>query len=130
VVDEIDIADVISEEEHAYVSPAPNGGWTTLDVLGGRFDGGRIIPAGGAESFVVRAVPRGRARVRIRTDARPGRAVVRTAREEQEIAFEPARAGAWTHGIASLASLASGERIEIVAVGVELRDYHVWIEVD
>lgn len=130
VHDELDVADVVSEEEHAYVSPAPNGGWTTLDVLGGRFDGGRIIPAGGAESFVVRGAPAGRARVVVRTDARPGRAVVRTAREEQPVAFEPARGDAWTRGAATFASIVVGDRIEIVAVGTELRDYHVWIEGD
>lgn len=128
VFDEVDIADVISEEEHGYVSPAPNGGWTTLDVLGGLFDGGRIIPAGGVESFVVKNAPPGRARVVLRTDARPGHAVVRWARGEAHIVFEPARPAAWTRGVAVLESLAAGDRIEIVAVGVELRDYHVWIE--
>jgi hypothetical protein len=130
VFDELDVADVISEEQHAYVSPAPNGGWTTLDVLGGRFDGGRIIPAGGAESFVVRGAPPGRARVVLRTDARPGKALVRSPREETEVVFDAPRAGSWTRGVAVLAALAPGERIEIVAVGVELRDYHVWIEAE
>lgn len=128
VFDELDVADVLSEEAHAYVSPAPNGGWTTMDVLDRRFDGGRIIPAGGAESFVVRAAPPGRARVALRTDARPGKAVVRSPRAEAEIVFEAARPGSWTRGVAVLDSLAAGERIEIVAVGSELRDYHVWIE--
>jgi hypothetical protein len=128
VFDEIDVADVISEEEHAYVSPAPNGGWTTLDVLDHRFDGGRIIPAGGAESFVLRGAPPGRARVVLRTDTRPGKAFVRSPREESDIVFEPPRAGSWTRGVAVLSSIAPGERIEVVAVGIELRDYHVWIE--
>lgn len=128
VVDEIDIADVLSEEAHAYLSPAPNGGWTTLDVLDGRFDGGRIIPAGGAESFVLRAAPSGRARVVLRTDDRPGKALVRTSRGDTELVFDAPTPKAWTRGVASLDSLAVGERVEIVAVGVELRDYHVWIE--
>jgi hypothetical protein len=128
VFDELDVADVLSEAEHDYVSPAPNGGWTTLEVLGGRFDGGRIIPAGGAESFVVRGAPPGRARVVLRTDARPGKAIVRSPRAEADVLFDPPRPGSWTRGVAAMDSLEIGERIEIVAVGVELRDYHVWIE--
>ena len=49
-----------------YVSPLPHGGWTTLDVLDDdtgarRFDGGRTIPDGRTESFVVQRRPaRGR----------------------------------------------------------------------
>ncbi len=132
-LDEIDVGDVLSEEAHAYASPAPNGGWTTLDVLADgdgtrRFDGGRIIPAGGAESFVVRRAPDGRARIVVRTDARPGAAKVRTPREERDLVYEPAKDGAWTIGIADVASLVRGDRVEIVAAGVEHRDYHVWIE--
>ena len=135
VVDEIDVGDVISEEEHGYVSPAPNGGWTTLEILevargARRFDAGRIIPAGGAESFVLRRAPNGRARVALRTDARPGVARIRSPREERPIVFEPAREGAWTRGVASFDHLEVGDRIEIVADGVELRDYHMWIEKD
>lgn len=132
-IDEIDVGDVLSEEAHAYASPAPNGGWTVLDVLeepGGarRFDGGRIVPAGGVESFVVARAPGGAARIVVRTDARPGKARVRTAREEHALEIDAPREGAWTMGTATFSSLAAGERVEIVADGVELRDYHVWIE--
>lgn len=130
VFDELDVADIVSEDRHGYVSPAPNGGWTVMDVLNGRFDGGRIIPAGGAESFRLRAAPPGRASLVLRTDDRPGRAVVRTPRGAHEIVFAQAKQGAWTRGVAAIDSVAAGERLEIVAVGIELRDYHVWIEAE
>jgi hypothetical protein len=55
-------------------------------------------------------------------------AKVRTPREERDLVYEPAKDGAWTIGIADVASLVRGDRVEIVAVGVEHRDYHVWIE--
>jgi len=32
VLDAVDVADVVSEEAHAYLSPAPAGGWTLFDV--------------------------------------------------------------------------------------------------
>lgn len=53
--DELDVADVVSERAHAYVSPAPDGGWPKVEVLGGVFDGGRALLPGRAESFTAHA---------------------------------------------------------------------------
>ena len=136
IVDELDVADVISEAEHAYVSPAPNGGWTTLDVLDDetgarRFDGGRIIPAGGTESFVVRRSARpGRCEsscasttatrgLRLRTSrgvtrSRGRRAVERGARS-------------WREASATVDSPAVGETLVLEATAGAYRNYHVWI---
>ncbi len=132
VVDTLDVADVTSEAEHAYVAPVPRGGWTTLDVLADargtkRFDGGRILPAGMRESFVVRRVPSGRARLVLRTDPGSTGARVVTSRADVEVTFEPARDGAWRLGHAELGTIAPGETVTIEATGGVLRDHHVWI---
>jgi len=132
VVDEIDVADIISERAHGYEPPLPHGGWTTLDILDDeqnhrRFDGGRVIPSGAAESFVVLHVPAGgRARIRVRVDARAAAIVVRTRHGTSNLAFEPAVPGAWRTAN-TLAALDEGERISLEAASGEYRDYHVWI---
>ena len=129
-LDEIDVGDVVSEREHAYVAASSKGGWTTFEVLADersarRFDAGRILPPGTSESFVVRA--EGTVNIRVRTDDRPRAALVRTSRGTTELTFPPPRAGAWNEGRAAL-TVESGERIAIEGADGELRDYHVWIE--
>jgi hypothetical protein len=59
VRDVLDVADVVSEEAHAYVSPAPDGGFAVVRVRrcrsgAERFDGGRVVPLGKSERFVAR----------------------------------------------------------------------------
>jgi hypothetical protein len=134
IIDELDVSDVISEAAHAYRSPAPNGGWTTLDVLADasgarRFDGGRIIPAGGTESFVIRSSSDApRVRFVMRLDGRPvGTIRVRTPRGEAELVAKDVAPGAWREASALIDAPSVGDTIVIEAVGGELRDYHVWI---
>jgi hypothetical protein len=145
VIDVVDVADVVSEEEHAYVSPAPRGGWTTLRVAavpeaGGRgaarvFDGGRILPEGTSESFRV-----------LRGAARPATIVIRTAPGAGDVealvrrpdgttsraSFEKGGAGsdpgAWATLRATIeAGLSEGDGITLRAARGEYRDFHVWI---
>jgi hypothetical protein len=136
IVDELDVADVISEREHAYVPPSPEGGWTTLDVLeddlgAKRFDGGRILPEGTRASFRVGAAPAGgRAALVVRTDPGSGEARVITARGAQPLALEAARIGAWRMGRATLADLATGDVVTIEAARGTFRHHHVWITAD
>lgn len=132
VVDEIDVADVLSEAEHGYVSPAPHGGWTALDVLDDgdarRFDGGRIIPDGAKESFVVKHVPEGgRARLVVRTDGEAKRIRVHTSTAETDLVLSDPRAGAW-RSASALVELVENQRIELQALGAGFRDFHVWVE--
>jgi hypothetical protein len=133
VVDELDVADVISEAEHAYTSPAPNGGWTTLEILreaGGarRFDGGRIIPWGATESFVVKGRSGAeRARVIVRVDAAAKGLRLRTPRGVTALALAPAVDGAWREASATIDAPAVGDRFVLEAVDGPYRDYHVWI---
>jgi len=130
-IDEIDVADVVSESDHAYAPPVPRGGWTTLDILtdaknARRFDGGRVIPAGASESFTVRR-GHGASIVRLRTDGAARAIVLRTASAERAMDLGPPLAGAWREAIATL-DLHTGDVVTLTAEGAEYRDYHVWIE--
>ncbi len=118
--DDLDVADVESERDHGYTSPAPRGGFTVVDVLGARFDAGRIIPAGEAESFVARAA--GSAIV-MRSDEAID-ATLDVGAAHVDLVAEHAR-DRWTEARAS-APVAAGDRIVVHARGW-LRDFHVWI---
>jgi hypothetical protein len=134
VIDEIDVADVVSEAEHAYAAPLPGGGWTTLEVLANadgarRFDGGRIIPEGTREWFVVRGAIAGtRARIRVRLDPWAQTVRVHTRGASTDLVLDPVREGAWREGTATLDALTTNDTIALEAVDGQYRDYHVWIE--
>ena len=73
VIDEVDIADLVSEEQHRYAFPRPEGGYAEMRVLSdesGRdmWDAGRRIPLGRAETMHIGNLEPGRgARLVIRT---------------------------------------------------------------
>jgi hypothetical protein len=100
--------------------PSPRAGYAVANVLGGRFDGGRIVPAGMHESFVARAAG---ATVVVRSDEAID-AIVKTPRGEATLSA-PRTDGAWTVATAR-ASIERGDRVEITA-RAWLRDFHVWI---
>jgi hypothetical protein len=135
LVDELDVADVISEAEHAYVSPAPHGGWTTLDILADesgarRFDGGRIIPAGGTESFVVRRSSDAKqVRIIVRVDDGARGLRLRTSRSASDLVVAAPRAGAraWREASATIDTPAVGDTLVLEASAGPYLDYHVWI---
>lgn len=133
IVDELDVADVISEAEHRYVSPAPNGGWTTLDVLADesgarRFDGGRTIPAGGAETFVVRKSTEARqVRIIVRVDGETKGLRVRTPRGATELLVSASPPGAWREASGSIDTPSVGDLLVLEATSGQYRDYHVWL---
>jgi hypothetical protein len=137
VVDSLDVADLMSEEEHGYSFPRPAGGWTDMKILADpsdpardMFDGGRRIGAGRSERFVLRGlspqVPMhlvlrsapdqsARARVRVRgVDA-------------GSVSFEP-REGWVEEAVTLPAELVGGEmEVEITNDGPgEFVDYHAW----
>ena len=132
VVDELDVADVLSEEAHAYVSPAPDGGWAVLDVRGGVFDAGRILPQGRAEMF------------RVLHGARPATLFVRVADAASALGVVTSHAGvaalevqttpvATTPGGWGLVraelpdGLVAGDVVTLRASRGEARDFHVWL---
>lgn len=125
--DEIDVADVVSEEEHAYLSPAPHGGFTRAVVRAvssgePTFDGCRVTPQGEHESFVAKA---NGTKVRVRL-AQPVHALVASsASNPAPTFFSFGSDGEWTIAEADLA-VRKGERITVTPEG-ELVDCHVWI---
>ncbi|MBS2019113.1 MAG: hypothetical protein JST00_39970 [Deltaproteobacteria bacterium] len=131
VIDEIDVADVISEREHAYRAPLPQAR-TSFDVLvdrqgNERFDAGRLIPEGESESFVVQNAGGGRARIVVRVDANAGPIRLRTRSEKTDLELGPVVAGRWREATAPIEKLYVGERIELSSERGGFRDYHVWI---
>ena len=133
VIDEVDVADVISEAEHAYVSPVPNGGWTTLDILADasgtrRFDGGRIVPAGGRESFVIRKSGDGKpARVVVRVDAETRGIRMHSPRGTTELVVAKPVAGTWAEATGTIDAPTAGDAIVLEATSGLYKNYHLWI---
>jgi hypothetical protein len=89
-VDALDLADVVSEKDHAYVSPEPRGGWVTLDVRTDergvrRFDAGRTLLEGQSERFTLRGEANSPASIWIRTDESDPDVAVGVARGGEEI---------------------------------------------
>jgi hypothetical protein len=121
-LDELDVADVESERAHAYESPAPRGGWAVAAVVDGVFDGGRIVPAGTAESFVARAGADA-ATIVLRSDEAID-ATVTAGGESRDLSA--ARAAGWTTATSAPLRVVRGERV-VVRARKPLRDFHVWI---
>ncbi|MDB4946536.1 MAG: hypothetical protein JWP97_6070 [Labilithrix sp.] len=130
VLDEIDVADPVSERAHGYVSPAPEGGWTVLQVLAdpagrGRFDGGRIIPAGKTETFTLNRDAGGGAMVVVRVDDGARGLVLHAPRGDVALELDEPVRGAWQYARGRVAARA-GERLVLTSSSGH-RDYHVWI---
>ena len=122
VVDEIDVADPISEGQHRYVSPAPRGGFPALAVRGGVFDGGRVMPPGTEESFDVLASSP--VTIVVRSDEAID-ATVTTGEPLLEVALHAdAVAGRWTE---ARAVIGAPRRVTLRAKTLPLRDFHVWL---
>jgi hypothetical protein len=139
VLDELDVADVLSEEAHAYASPAPDGGWTLFDIrtLGDgarRFDAGRIVPAGRTESFTLAAAARASTTVLIRTDDGTAETVLEaTSSDGRPFAIPFVHDDAKTHGAWRLEHarliepVDAGTRISFRVTRGELHDFHAWL---
>jgi hypothetical protein len=125
-LDSLDVADVLSEAEHRYASPAPFGGWTVLEVHGGFFDGGRVVPEGRAERFVARAgAPVVTVVLRANEDA--GEVLVSVGVRDG-VPMERLRGGGWTFFAARVADgLAAGDAITLRARKGEYRSFHVYV---
>jgi hypothetical protein len=132
VVDEVDVADLVSERAHAYQQPRPSAGFVTWRVLADpsdakrdMFDAGRVVPPGRAERFRILAPTRGGA-LRART------AVSRAARVEVRIDGKDV-------GVLAMAAVDGWQEVELElppglprTVEVELSasdewaNHHVW----
>ncbi|HVY45597.1 MAG TPA: hypothetical protein VHB21_06940 [Minicystis sp.] len=134
VVDELDVADLVSERAHHYVFPHPGMGFVDFRVLPdpGRpardlFDAGRVIPAGHAERAVLRA-PGGRGRLVLRTIA--------AHRVEIDVRIDGREAGTyvvgrthtWTEPSVPLPEqLGRTFEVELTPRAGDLFDAHLWV---
>lgn len=146
-IDEIDIADLQSEREHAYAGPFPMGGWVIGDVRplpwdsqARRFDGGRILPQGRDEWFSIsNSVELGPASLVLRTDE--GYSVIiqvelwrrgeRTERIEWPVPSHPIgsniASNAWIDMNIPLREVGGGDRIRILSLQGSFRHFHAWL---
>jgi hypothetical protein len=134
VVDELDVADLVSEREHDYVFPRPQMGFVGFSVLPhprdrkrDLFDAGRLIPAGRTETARLRA-PRGPGRLVVRA-AQPLSAVVQATADGRELGRLEIRGGrGWTEATLDLpAGLPEAFTLALTPVEGEWSDHHVWI---
>jgi hypothetical protein len=139
LVDAVDVADVVSERDHSYLSPAPRGGWTSLDVRADdrgkhRFDAGRTIPEGQSERFTL-----------LRSTGTPATIIVRTDEADVKVEADLTREGAiietatlaregtpaaatWQSTRATFGNeLLEGDEVTLHVVRGTFRDFHVWV---
>ena len=93
-----------------------------------RFDGGRTIPDGQRESFVVQRGASGPLVLRVRIDSGARGIVLHTSSVTKDLVLEPVREGTWRTATTALDGVEACERITLEARGSEYRNHHVWIE--
>ncbi len=140
-LDTHDVGDLVDERAHAYEAPVPSGGWVVGSVLAladgtPRFDAGRIVPEGRAESFAIRAgvLPSsGSTALVLRTDG-GGEGAVRVTVERgasvlatREAALPERDAGHWHEIRIEVGTVRGGDRVRVYAVRGPLRDFHLWL---
>ncbi|MRG94241.1 hypothetical protein GF068_20280 [Polyangium spumosum] len=134
IVDELDVADLVSEKAHGYNFPRPGMGYVVHRVLpepGQKvrelFDAGRIVPHGQAELAKLAAPKRG-GRLVVRTVA--GRQIAAEVRADGRLLGKlEARPGpTWTEPSIELpADLPPHFQLSITPVEGEWITYHVWV---
>ncbi|MEO7113065.1 MAG: hypothetical protein ABI183_21685, partial [Polyangiaceae bacterium] len=138
VRDSVDIADLVSEKEHAYFFPQPAGGWTDMKILPDpsndaldMFDAGRRIAPGKTERFTLRnLVPGKAAHLLIRSAPEtPSNVFVHVGGNATvQLAFE--KGSAWVEAVAPLTADSVRESVDIELWNqgpTDFVDYHVWV---
>jgi hypothetical protein len=134
VVDELDVADLVSERAHSYVFPRPSMGFVGFHVLPDPahpsrdlFDAGRHIPHGKSETARLRA-PKGAGRLIVRTTV-DGSAAIDVLADGRPIGrMEVKKGSGWSEPSLDLPP-GLPETFELTltrAVG-EWTSYHVWV---
>ncbi|MET0593802.1 MAG: hypothetical protein ABW133_13955 [Polyangiaceae bacterium] len=133
VVDELDVADLVSEREHTYEFPHPSAGFVDAKVLSDpaaeqqeMFDAGRRIPKGRTETFRLRF-----------PETRKGRLIARTAPEHDvvlkvtangapvgQIEFRAAQG--WREGSLDLPATSGPVNVTITPDAGDWVDHHLW----
>ncbi|WP_237244998.1 MULTISPECIES: hypothetical protein [Sorangium] len=135
VLDELDVADLVSEREHGYAFPRPQAGFVSFSVLPDprgsgrdRFDAGRVIPGGKSETARLRAPRSGPGRLVVRTAAsRPAK--IRVTADGRELGHLAVRESAgWTEASIDLPEgLPETFTLALTPVEGEWVDHHVWV---
>ncbi|WP_437610651.1 hypothetical protein WMF20_03455 [Sorangium sp. So ce834] len=135
VLDELDVADLVSEREHGYAFPRPQAGFVSFSVLPDprgsgrdRFDAGRVIPGGKSETARLRAPRGGPGRLVVRTAAsRPAK--IRVTADGRELGHLAVRESAgWTEASIDLPEgLPETFTLALTPVEGEWVDHHVWV---
>jgi hypothetical protein len=134
IADEIDVADVVSEREHDYASPAPYGGWTKITILLSSahvpmFDGGRTILAEHPEAFTIKAD--GSAIVVRAESWVPADAIIRRGNAIEIVPLRPIPSSGpseWTYARAFPRNgLRAGDRVSIAPHESPFYDHHVFV---
>jgi hypothetical protein len=140
-LDAIDVADLVDERAHDYEAPTPNGGWVVGNVLAladgtPRFDAGRVVPEGRAESFTLRGPGSPSATLVLRTDGE-GDGALRVTLERggapqvtRDVALPSRAADRWHELRVAVGDARRGDRVRIDAVRGAFRDYHAWLVAD
>jgi hypothetical protein len=137
VVDEIDVADLISEREHDYQFPHPGAGFVDAKVLPDLsdsrqdvFDAGRRIPAGRSEEFRLKLSPGKRARLVARTAPEHDvdvRVQVRGPSKQTDLgAWHFSRAEGWREASVELPISEESVTVVVTPSGGDWVDHHVW----
>ena len=134
LVDELDVADLVSEKEHRYVSPHPAMGFVDFRVLAepiqttrDLFDAGRLIPAGQSEIAVLRAPhPGGRLVIRSAVTHRTVIEVHAAGNAVGRITLDPVQG--WSEASLDLpANLTPYFQLQLTPIDSDWLDCHAWI---
>jgi len=148
VIDELDVADLVSEKEHRYVFPHPQGGFVDFRVFADPedserdlFDAGRVIAPGQRETMrvevsgqaprlVMRTAPELKAKIDVLLGGRSVGQMTLTGLEPDRGSKRPkqAKSGVWVETSLDLPK-ESPRFTELSLVGLEgaFVDFHVWI---
>jgi hypothetical protein len=134
VIDELDVADLVSEREHHYDFPHPSAGFVDAKVLGDRafgeqemFDAGRRIPRGRAETFRLRFSGGKKARLIARTAPEHDIRARVTADGRAIGAFEFRAADAWREAAIEFAPPRETIDITVTPETSDWVDHHIWV---
>lgn len=142
-VDELDVADLVSERQHDYRFPAPHAGWLVgvarswpehASGRARRYDAGRVFPQGQAERLTVRAkLPAATTALILRTDAptactlrvdvrRSGRVI-----RSRTAGIAPPAASQWLELTVELDSVQGGDELSVTPIDGQWRSFHYWL---
>ena len=133
VIDELDVADLVSEREHDYEFPHPSAGFVDAKVLGDvaagqheMFDAGRRIPRGRSETFKLRLAEGKKIRL-IARSAPEHDVTARVTVDGAPIgAFQFQRAEGWRESAIDVPEPRGVVRITVTPETGDWVDHHIW----